>query len=71
MDTFLTPEEIAEALKIETRTVYSWLRSGELTGSKLGRLWRVRETDFDYWVNANRSESREQQPGADIPQEEL
>lgn len=45
MEKIYTPEEIAERLQVQERTVYGWLRSGKLKGSKLGRLWRIRESD--------------------------
>jgi excisionase family DNA binding protein len=50
MEKIYTPEEIAERLKVQERTVYGWLRSGKLKGAKLGRLWRIRESDFDAFL---------------------
>ena len=52
MEKIYTPEEIAERLQVQERTVYGWLRSGKLRGSKLGRLWRVRESDFTAFMEA-------------------
>jgi excisionase family DNA binding protein len=46
----LTPEQIAKRLQVKERTVYSWLRSGQLRGVKLGRLWRVRPADFEAFL---------------------
>ncbi len=46
METFLTPEQVAEQLSVETTTVYSWLKTARLAGVKLGRLWRVRAADL-------------------------
>lgn len=46
METFLTPEQVAEQLSVETTTVYSWLKTARLAGVKLGRLWRVRAVDL-------------------------
>ena len=37
----LTPEEAAKELKLATKTVKDWLRSGKLKGVKFGRQWRV------------------------------
>ncbi|MDP8932203.1 MAG: helix-turn-helix domain-containing protein [Actinomycetota bacterium] len=31
-------------------TVYNWLRSGELPSAKLGKLRRIRESDWDRFV---------------------
>jgi len=38
---FLTPEELAEALRVSPETVRRWLRTGEVKGHRAGRLWRV------------------------------
>lgn len=53
MDRLLTPEEVAERLSVTVKTVREWLRTGELTGVKLGRIWRVREEDLIAWVESN------------------
>ncbi len=40
----LTPEEVAERLKIKPATVRLWLRSGQLRGFRAGpKLWRTTE----------------------------
>lgn len=39
----LTPEEVAQRLRISRITVMNHLRSGALKGVKVGRLWRVSE----------------------------
>ena len=39
---YLTVEEVAAKLKIESETVYRWLRSGKLKGTKLAESsWRI------------------------------
>jgi len=42
----LTPEEVAEKLKVTRRTVYQWLLTGQLHGLKAGDKWRVTESDL-------------------------
>ncbi|MGN6503137.1 MAG: helix-turn-helix domain-containing protein, partial [Pseudolysinimonas sp.] len=44
---FLTREDVAEMLKVSTRTVDRYIDSGSLPASKVGRLVRVRRADFD------------------------
>jgi excisionase family DNA binding protein len=44
---FLTPEEVADLLRISRRTVYNWLRSGQLPALRIGRIWRVRLEDIE------------------------
>jgi putative molybdopterin biosynthesis protein len=41
-----TPEEVAEVLKVTTRTVYSMLRRGRLPASRVGDLWRISEENL-------------------------
>jgi len=46
-DRLLTPEQAAELLQVSTRTIYGWLRAGEIPGTQIGgRLWRLREGDI-------------------------
>lgn len=46
-DACLTPEEVAERLKVLPKTVRKWLREGSLPGVKVGRQWRVAESTLD------------------------
>jgi excisionase family DNA binding protein len=46
----LTPEQVAERLQISRLTVMGYLRAGKLKGVKVGRLWRVRERDFEAFL---------------------
>lgn len=41
-----SPEAAAAALDVKPETIRQWLRSGKLGGVKVGRLWRVRESDL-------------------------
>lgn len=50
VEQLLTPEEAALQLGIAPRTIREWLRNGKLQGVKLGRLWRVRETDLKAFI---------------------
>ena len=52
MDTFLTVNEIATALKVERSTVIRWIESGQLRAFKPGggRFWRVRRQDFQRFI---------------------
>ena len=48
---FLTPEEIAAILKIEEQDVLDWLEKGEMNGIRIGSIWRVREDQFEKFIN--------------------
>ncbi len=45
-DRLLTPEEVAERLRISRFTVMNYLRSGVLKGVKVGRVWRIEEEEL-------------------------
>jgi excisionase family DNA binding protein len=47
----LTPEVIAQRLKIKPSTVMKYLRRGVIRGHKVGRLWRVTEEDFQAYLD--------------------
>jgi excisionase family DNA binding protein len=41
---------VASYLGVTERTVYNKVRGGELPAVKVGRLWRVRESDLEAWL---------------------
>lgn len=48
----LTPEEAAERLAISPSTLKHWLRTNKFPGVKLGKLWRVRESDLNAYIKS-------------------
>ena len=40
-ETYPSPAYVAQYLDVCQRTVYNWLRAGELAGIKKGKLWRI------------------------------
>ena len=47
---FFTPLQVAEMLQVDERDVLSWLDKKELGGIKIGTIWRVREDQFDAFI---------------------
>lgn len=46
-DVYLTPEQVAERLSLSVETVYRWLRSRKLRGSRISqKAWRVSEREL-------------------------
>ena len=44
---YLTPEDVAERLKLGVDTIYRWLRTKKLPGTRLSRkAWRISEDDL-------------------------
>ena len=47
---FYTTNEIAEMLKMNVQVIARKLQHGELTGYKIGKDWRVKESDLIEWL---------------------
>ena len=56
----LTPDEVAQYLKISKKTVYKLVRSGALPAFKAGKHWRVRRVDLGRRIARRSAESRRQ-----------
>jgi excisionase family DNA binding protein len=50
----ISPEEAAQRASLSRRAIYRAIQRGELTASLLCSRLRIREDDFDAWVEANR-----------------
>ena len=51
MEQLLTTREIADKLKLNVETVRRKLRAGDIPARKIGRLWRVDDTELQRYVN--------------------
>lgn len=49
-----TIEEVATALGVSPLTIGRWLREKKLIGTKLGKKWRITESDLQDFINKNR-----------------
>ncbi len=59
---FLTPEDVARRLRVSIFTVRRWIHQGELPAYRIGRGWRIGESDFTRWLQTRR-QTQEVQPG--------
>lgn len=55
MACILTVEQVAERLQMKPVTVREYLRKGKIPGRKLGRAWRVVETDLEWFLSNRQS----------------
>jgi len=51
---FYTIKEVAELLKVSDGGVRKWLKTGKLKGIKLGRIWRIKKSDLEEFINERR-----------------
>jgi excisionase family DNA binding protein len=49
-DEILGVKDVAQILKVSTRTVIRLAERGELTAFKVGDLWRFRRSDVDDYI---------------------
>jgi excisionase family DNA binding protein len=45
LEELYTVSDVAQALKVEPKTVYNLIKSGHLRAGKVGRVWRIRSSD--------------------------
>lgn len=50
MENFYTPQEVADKLKLNIRTVYKWIRENKLNAIKAGDLWRIPESELQRFL---------------------
>ena len=46
IDKYYEIEDIVKMLKLTRRTIYNYIKDGKLKAFKVGREWRITETDF-------------------------
>jgi excisionase family DNA binding protein len=61
-----TVTEVAEKLSVSRWTITNWLKSRRLKGIKIGKAWRVKESDLDRFLE---NPPPLQQPSKAQPQE--
>lgn len=52
--TLYTVKEVAIILKVTYRTVWSYIKAGKLKAGKIGREWKVAESDLREFVNSSK-----------------
>ena len=52
---FLTPSEVLMRLRVNVKTLYRLIGTGELPAVRIGRQWRVRPLDLETWLRRHES----------------
>lgn len=50
MSTLMTVQEIADYLRVNTKTVYRLLEKGKIPATRVGHLWRFDKSSIDAWL---------------------
>ena len=56
-DKLLTIEEVAEILRVSSRSVNRYIESGRLKASKLG-VWRIKRSDLDKFLEETSNQKK-------------
>ena len=51
-DEMLTPNEVADLLKVPTKTVWLWCRNETLPAVKIGKYWRIPRDELTAFIRA-------------------
>ena len=50
----LTIKQAAEHLQVSSKTIRRWIDTGDLIAHRLGRQWRISETDLQTFIRMGR-----------------
>ena len=59
---FLTPSEVLMRLRVNVKTLYRLIGTGELPAVRIGRQWRVRPHDLETWLRRHESGATHSEP---------
>jgi excisionase family DNA binding protein len=52
VEPWLSVDQIAEHLGVTRDSVYRWIDRKSLPAHRVGRLWKFKVSEVDYWVRA-------------------
>ena len=58
-DRYQTVQEVADRLEVAEATVRQWIKSGVLRAIRIGKGWRIADTDLALFVTAHETIPRE------------
>jgi excisionase family DNA binding protein len=63
MEKLLTTQEVADYLGLTRRTIYTFVQEGTLRAVKVGREWRIKESELEAFINRGSGEIKEKEAG--------
>jgi excisionase family DNA binding protein len=61
-ETLLTIEQVAEQLRVSTRTVRRIMDTDEIKGFRVGKRWRFTQSEIDAYVKRKQDEDTDKRP---------
>lgn len=62
-NTILTVHELCQRYNLKQRTVYRWVKSGQIPHLRAGRSLRFSEAEVDAWLKSHRTVDTDQCDG--------
>ena len=59
-DEMLTPNEVADLLRVPTKTVWRWCRNETLPAVKIGKYWRIPRDELVDFIKSHKAQGRRQ-----------
>ena len=47
---FMTVSEVADLMRVSSMTVYRLIKAGEIRAARVGKSYRIRESDVDHYL---------------------
>ncbi len=57
----MTVADVAEYLKVNEKTVYRLVQSGELPAFKVAGIWRMKFKDLERWIETRKATPKKQE----------
>ncbi len=71
----LTPEQVAEIIQVHQFTVLKFIKQGRLIASKIGRVYRIRESDLDHFLDQAAGQpgrtAKKKNDGSELPNQDI
>ena len=58
MEKLYTPLEVAEYLGLSRKTIYRYLETGDLKAKKIGREYRITQSQLQEFINGRQEDER-------------
>jgi len=62
---FFTTEQVANILQVHPFTILKFIKQGKLKGIKLGRVYRIKESDINRFLEERMTSGNKKSPKAD------
>lgn len=67
IERFLTTEQVANILQVHPFTILKFIREGKLKGIKLGRVYRIKESDIHEFLDHASSKTKNKPSSQEKP----